>query len=212
MPTPATAWGTSYSGRSTTKGPNTGTTTSTNWYRRRLTTKTFVLDYTSPLAWVILESESGGGGLDYLYVYGLEKLSVSISPITNGAGSIAQNGKVKLWYHQDRLGSADYLTDNVQGKVTSYVTYNDWGDPTMKAILKQGVRELDLVTEYTGHPYDPILGVYYARARMYDPATSRWLSMDLLVGAVVNPKSLNRYIYISVGFSNHSLTYIVLVY
>ena len=157
--------------------------------------KNFVLDYTSPLAWVILESESGGGGLDYRYVYGLEKLSVSISPITNGAGSIAQNGKVKLWYHQDRLGSADYLTDNVQGKVTSYVTYDDWGDPTMKAILKLGVRELDLVTEYTGHPYDPILGVYYAKARMYDAADRRFMAVDLLPGNLFILQSLNRYIY-----------------
>jgi len=29
----------------------------------------------------------------------------------------------------------------------------------MKAILKIGVRELDLVCEYTGHPYNPVLGV-----------------------------------------------------
>ena len=84
---------------------------------------------------------------------------MSVSPITNGAGSIAQNGRVKLWYHHDRLGSTDYLTDNVTGKVTSYVTYDSWGDPAMKAILKLGVRELDLVTEYTGHMYDPVLGV-----------------------------------------------------
>ena len=30
-------------------------------------------------------------------------------------------------------------------KVTSCITYDDWGDPTMKAILKVGNRELDLV-------------------------------------------------------------------
>jgi len=47
--------------------------------------------------------------------------------VTNGAGSIAQNGSVKLWYHRDRLGSADYLTDNVQGKLTSYISYDSWG-------------------------------------------------------------------------------------
>ena len=86
--------------------------------------KNFVLDYTSPLALVIMESESGAGGLNYRYIYGLEKLSVFNSPVTNGAGSIAQNGKVKLWYHQDRLGSVDYLTNNINGKVESYVTYD----------------------------------------------------------------------------------------
>jgi len=60
-------------------------------------TKSFVLDYTSPLANVIMETESGSGGLTYRYVYGLEKLSVRISPVTNGAGSIAQNGSVKFY-------------------------------------------------------------------------------------------------------------------
>jgi len=48
----------------------------------------------------------------------------------------------------------------------------------MKAILKLGVREIDLVTEYTGHPYDPVLSVYYARARMYDAADRRFMAMD----------------------------------
>ena len=166
--------------------------------------KNFVLDYASPLAWVILESESGVGGLDYRYVYGLQKLSVSVSPVANGAGSIAQNGKVKLWYHQDRLGSVDYITDNVQGKAISYVTYDDWGALTMKAILKMGVRELDLVTEYTGHPYDPVLAVYYARARMYDAVDRRLLSMDPVRGTITNPQTLAQYTYAL----NNSLKYI----
>ena len=81
---------------------------------------------------------------------------------------MVQDGAVKLWYHHDRLGSVDYLTDNVQGKVTSYVTYDDWGEPTAKAVLKLGLRELDLVTQYTVHPYDPVLGLYFAQARMYN--------------------------------------------
>ena len=51
---------------------------------------------------------------------------------------------VKLYYHRDRLGSADYLTDNISGKVTSYLTYDDWGALTAKAVLKMGVHELDL--------------------------------------------------------------------
>jgi hypothetical protein len=109
--------------------------------------KDFVLDYTSALKNIIMEQESGAGNLTYRYTYGLEKIAVSLTPVTGGAGGIVQGNRVKLWYHQNRLGSTDYLTDNIDGKVTSYVTYDDFGAPTMKAIIKLGLRELDLVTE-----------------------------------------------------------------
>ena len=64
--------------------------------------KEYVLDYTSALANVIMETESIAGSLTYRYVYGLQKLSVSVSPIATGAGNLIQNGRVKLWYHHDR--------------------------------------------------------------------------------------------------------------
>jgi len=155
--------------------------------------KTFTLDYTSPLKNVIMEEEAGG--FTYKYVYGLQKLSVLISPVTTGGGGLAQNGKVKLWYHQDRLGSVDYLSDNVQGKVASYIDYDAWGMPLKKSVLKLGARELDMAIEYTGHPYDAVLGVYYARARMYDAADRRFMAVDPVKGTAMNPQTLNVYVY-----------------
>ena len=92
--------------------------------------------------------------------------------------SVSANNIIKLWRHHDRLGSVDYLTDNVSGGVASYITYDDWGAPTVKAVLKMGVRELDLVTQYTVHPYDQVLGVYYASARIYDAADRRFMAVD----------------------------------
>jgi len=92
--------------------------------------------------------------------------------------------------------SSDFLTDNVQGKVTSYVSYDSWGAPTMKAILKLGVRELDLVTEYTGHMYDPVLNIYYARARMYDAADRRFMAVDPIKGIITRPSTLSQYSYV----------------
>ena len=150
-----------------------------------------------------MEYESGVGGLTYRYVYGLEKVETVIYGIPNGAGSVMQQYEypnsteniVKLYYHQDRLGSTDFLTDNIVGKVTSYVTYDDWGSPTMKAVLRVGVRELDLVTEYTVHPYDQLLGVYFAQARMYDAGDRRFLAADWVKGDVLNPLTIVQYIY-----------------
>ena len=84
----------------------------------------------------------------------------------------------------------------MSGKVAGYVTYDDWGAPTMKAVLKLGLRELDLVTEYTGHPWDPVLGAYYARARMYDAADRRFMAEDLVGINLANTVSYNSYAYV----------------
>ena len=55
-------------------------------------TKNYVLDYTSPLKNTIMESETlkaqngqTSAGFTYRYIYGLEKLSVRVSPVTIGS-------------------------------------------------------------------------------------------------------------------------------
>jgi RHS repeat-associated protein len=165
--------------------------------------KDFVLDYTSPLKNVIMETESGDNGLTYRYTYGLQKESVVIYDIPNGVGSVTQNyiypagaaDVVKLYYHHDRLGSTDFLTDNISGKVTSYITYDDFGSLTAKAIVKLGLRELDLVQEYTGHSYDQVLNLYHTKARMYDAQDRRFMAVDPIKGTILKPASLNQYAY-----------------
>ena len=56
-----------------------------------------------------------------------------------------------------------------------------------------GLRMLDLVQEYTGHPYDQVLGLYYAKARMYDAADRRFMATDPVKGEISNPQLLVRY-------------------
>ena len=162
--------------------------------------KDYVLDFTNPLRYVLMEFESVDGGLTYRYVYGLRRLHTVIYGIPQGVGAVVQwtyrnaDGSVsitdsdpnnpdaqrivKLFHHQDRLGSTDYLTDNISGRITSYVSYDDFGMLTAKAIIRLGQRELDLVTNFTGHFFDPVLGIYYARARMYDAANRRFMAQD----------------------------------
>jgi len=164
-----------------------------------------VIDYTSALGNAIMEYEGGAGGLTYRYVYHdmLRKHSVVIYGIPNGVGATAQSFEypsgtervVKLYYHHDRLASTHYLTDNVRGNVASFVSYDPWGAPTMKPVLRLGARELDLVTEYTGHAYDPVLEVYYARARMYDAANRRFMAADQWKGIILQPSTLVHYAY-----------------
>ena len=94
------------------------------------------------------------------------------------SGSETGTSILKLYYHHDHLSSTDFLSSNTDCRVISYVTYDDWGALTAKAVLKAGVRELDLVQEYTMHPMDMVLGVYYTHARMYDAVDRRFMAED----------------------------------
>jgi RHS repeat-associated protein len=142
--------------------------------------KSYVLDYTSALKDVIMETENQG--LTFRNTYGLEKFSVKV------AGA-------KAYIHHDRLGSVDFTTD-AAGNTLSYVNYDPWGVAVTTSPWTLGSRKIDLVAEYTGHPYDVVLGLYFAEARMYDAADRRFVANDPVRGGVVNPLSLNRYAYV----------------
>ena len=48
---------------------------------------------------------------------------------------------------------------------------------------------------YRGEQYDSDLGLYYLRARYYNPATGRFVSMDPENGIITDPKTLHKYEY-----------------
>ena len=147
-------------------------------------------------------------GLDYRYVYGNERLSVNVSPITNGSGHIVESGavgqQIRLYYHQDLRGTVDYLTSPVSQKVESWTHYNEWGEITHNAVLKCGQRELDLVKNYTGHDFDAVLNMYYAKARMYDAENRRFVALDPIMDGsvydiserVTDPMMFVKYLYV----------------
>jgi RHS repeat-associated protein len=48
---------------------------------------------------------------------------------------------------------------------------------------------------YRGEQYNSDLGLYYLRARYYNPATGRFMSRDPLDGDPTDPQSLHKYLY-----------------
>jgi len=48
---------------------------------------------------------------------------------------------------------------------------------------------------YRGEQFDSDLGLYYLRARYYNPATGRFMSRDPLDGQTKDPASLHKYLY-----------------
>lgn len=48
---------------------------------------------------------------------------------------------------------------------------------------------------FTGHYFDGETGLYYAKARYYDPTVGRFITQDSYLGESTDPPSLHRYVY-----------------
>lgn len=80
-------------------------------------------------------------------------------------------GKDKYYYHVDGLGSIIALT-NSTGKVVQTYDYDSFG------VLKDQKNRIKQPYTYTGREWDKETGLYYYRARYYDPMEGRFISKD----------------------------------
>lgn len=86
--------------------------------------------------------------------------------------------------HGDVIG----LTDETGAIVNSY-SYDEWGKITSKTeTISNPIR-------YSGEYYDEESGLYYLRARYYDPSIGRFISKDSYEGDIKNPLTINLYAY-----------------
>ena len=74
------------------------------------------------------------------------------------------------FYHADGLGSVTAITDSGRNVVQSYA-YESFG------MLRPSTDFMDSYT-YTGREWDREAGLYYYRARYYDPRDGRFISKD----------------------------------
>ena len=91
-----------------------------------------------------------------------------------GAFEATRNGQ-RSFPLEDGLGST-IATSDLSGAVTSRYGYGAFGQP---GATSPGTYS------FTGHQFDAQTGLYYARARYYDPATGRFLSQDPI--PAINP-------------------------
>jgi RHS repeat-associated protein len=86
------------------------------------------------------------------------------------------------YYAHDQLGSTRALTDS-SGDVQDTDTYDPYGNLTTST----GTVPNNLL--YAGQYQDAESGLYYMRARYYDPSTGQFLTVDPLVGETQQPYS-----------------------
>ncbi len=97
-----------------------------------------------------------------------------------------EQGTNTFYYHKDGLGSVVDLTDS-GGSVIKGYTYKSFGE------IYSETGSLVQPFTFTGREYDPESGLYFYRARYYDPRVGKFLTKDP-IGFAGGDVNLYRYV------------------
>ena len=97
-------------------------------------------------------------------------------PVKFGRAISQRRSTTSNWYHTDALRSIRALSDNSQATSDTYL-YDAWGNPlSSTGTTVNPFRWVGNV----GYYFDTVTGLYYIRARNYQPTIARWTSVDPL--------------------------------
>ena len=142
-------------------------------------TTRYLVDDLNPTGYAQVVEEVTNGAVTRQYTYGLQRISQT--------QQIA-NTWTPSFYGYDGAGTARLLTD-ATGTVTDTYDYDAWGNTV------NTTGSTPNVYLYRGEQYDSDLGLYYLRARYFNPLTGRFLTRDADSGRLTNPATLHRYLY-----------------
>ena len=112
----------------------------------------------------------------YLYGPGIDELFARIG-----------TGEDHEWYLVDRFGAGSQIVDGA-GTILDDIVYDSFGGILSETNPAQGDR-----FKFTGREFSPELGIYYYRARWYDPGSGRFISQDP-IGFSAGDVNLYRYV------------------
>jgi len=142
-------------------------------------TTRYLIDDLNPTGFPQVVDELTNGVVTRTYAYGLQRIDED---------QIVSNTWTPSFYGYDGGGNVRTLT-NTAGTITDQYEYDAFGNrftvsgSTLNNYL------------YRGEQWDPDLGLYYLRARYYNPLTGRFLAKDPFPGFTDQPKTLHRYEY-----------------
>ena len=145
-----------------------------------VTTKYLVEDDVNPTGYPQVMDELVNGAVTRAYTYGLQRISQNQTMSGTWTPS---------FFGYDGFGSVRQLT-NLASAVTDTYAYDVFGN----MLISTGTTPNNYL--YRGEQYDPDLGLYYLRARYYNPATGRFFSRDPEDGVPADPASLHKYLYV----------------
>jgi RHS repeat-associated protein len=146
----------------------------------------YLVDDLNPTGYPQVVDELTNGGVTRTYAYGLQRIDED---------QIISGTWAPSFYGYDGGGNVRQLT-NPAGAVTDTCEYDAFGNE----VNHTGTTPNNYL--YRGEQYDPDLGLYYLRARYYNPATGRFMSRDPLDaqprnpdGTPIDPRRLHKYLY-----------------
>lgn len=126
------------------------------------TVTSYLVDDLNPTGYPQVVDERTNGTVSRTYTYGLQRISQE---------QIISSAWTPSFYVYDGGGNARQLT-NTSGTVTDTYEYDAFGN----SFTVSGSTPNEMM--YRGEQYDSDLGLYYLRARYYNPLTGRFMSRD----------------------------------
>jgi RHS repeat-associated protein len=163
----------------TTKGSITANISyNTEGLRYKKSTLSKTVQYHYNLSGEVIAEGDGTGNIKANYVWGPDRTLVKKDSVTGNSYYYLYNG------HGDVVQMVD-----TAGNVVNNYSYDEWGN------ILDKTEAIDNPFKYAGEVYDDETGLYYLRARYYDPQLGRFINEDSYEGQVNNPLTLNLYTY-----------------
>jgi RHS repeat-associated protein len=162
------------------------------------TTTLYLVDTLNPTGYAQVVEELQNGALQRVYTYGHDLLVMDQRTPTGVWEA--------RWYAYDGHGSVRLLTDGT-ARATDRYDYDAFGNVLAQWVSNPQTGALDLLAPgnahlatpnthlYSGEAYVPALGLYHLRARLMNPLTGRFWTMDSYEGQGSDPASLHKYLY-----------------
>jgi RHS repeat-associated protein len=139
----------------------------------------YLVDDLNPTGYPQVIDELTGSSVSRQYTYGLQRISQN---------QVISSSWTPSFYIYDGGGTVRKLT-SISGSVTDSYEYDAFGN----SFTVSGSTPNEMM--YRGEQFDSDLGLYYLRARYYNPLTGRFMSRDPEDGKPIDPKTLHKYLY-----------------